>query len=120
MADPIGIHPPNLATDENGDPILAPVGVVLTFPDTLVAGTPVNVQTGIYAGGGPATVEGDVITLGASGAEFVDQGILVSWNGQLLDRGNMLGSKEAQWVSSTQLAFSSNVLAGNKISIQVV
>jgi hypothetical protein len=111
----IGIHPPLLATELADAP-----EVVLTFAAQLVAGNAVDIQTGAHAGG-PATVFGDAITLDATGAAFEANGkIRVAWNGQLLEKGSMLGSKEAQWISATQLAFSFNVLPGNQVSIQTV
>lgn len=92
--------------------------VVLEFPDTVPIGTAINIQTGVYVGGGPATVVGDTITLPQTGAAFAADGaIQVLLNGQNLERGSMLGSEEAQWVSTTQLAFSMKVKKGSSIKV---
>ena len=115
----IGIHPPNIATDENGDPLSIPANVLLTFSAVLAAGQAVDIQTGAHAGG-PAAVQGDAITLPPTGGEFVVQGAIVSWNGQALERGSMLGQGEVHWISQTQVAFAFNVQPGNQVSIQVV
>jgi len=80
--------------------------VILSFPDTVPAGTAINIQTGVYGGGGPATVFGDLITLPAVGATFKTDGrVQVHLNGQNLFKGDSIGDETANWVSSTQLAF---------------
>lgn len=80
--------------------------VVLSFPDTVAAGTAINIQTGVYGGGGPATVYGDVITLPTSGVAFKADGqFQVYLNGQNLFKGDSIGDETANWVSTTQLAF---------------
>lgn len=79
--------------------------VVLSFPDTVPADTAINIQTGVYGGGGPATVFGDAITLPATGAAFKGSGnIQVYLNGQNLFKGDSIGDESANWVSSTQIA----------------
>lgn len=78
---------------------------VLVFPDAVPAGTAFNIQTGVYGGGGPATVFGDVITLPSSGVTFKGDGrIQIYLNGQNLFKGSSLGDEEANWFSTTQLS----------------
>ena len=50
------------------DVFAAPIFVVLTMQVDVPAGTAIDIQSG--AGGGPATVEGSVVELPATGAEF--------------------------------------------------
>lgn len=101
-----------------GSPVDDVQEVVLTFPDTVPIGTAFNIQTGVYSGGGPATVAGDSITLPNNGADFVDFGeIQVYLNGQNLEKGASLGSGEAQWVSSTQLALWRKIKKGSTIKV---
>lgn len=77
----------------------------LEFPDTVPAGTAINIQTGVYGGGGPATVFGDTITLPATGAAFKGDGLIqVYLNGQNLYKGSGIGDETANWVSTTQIA----------------
>jgi len=95
--------------------------VVLTFPDTLAPGTAFNIKTGVYGGGGPATVEGDQIDLPATGALFAADGkFTVHWNGQLLKKGASGGAAEANWASSVQLSLSSRIRPGNEITVRRV
>jgi len=91
--------------------------VILTVNALVLAGTVVNIQTG--AGGGPATVAGDAtIELPVTGALFAAAGIVVVYrNGQSLTRGTGVGVNEAQWVSSTQLAFDRNLRPGDQIRV---
>jgi hypothetical protein len=91
--------------------------VILTINANLPPLTVINIQTG--AGGGPATVAGDpTIELPATGAEFAAAGIIVVLlNGQSLDRGPGLGLGTAQWVSSTQLAFSKKLKTGEQVRV---
>lgn len=92
--------------------------VVLEFPDSVAPGTAIDIQAGTYIGGGPATVVGDTITLPRTGAEFAADGaIQVLLNGQNLERGASIGSEEAQWVSTTQLAFSMRIKKGSSIKV---
>lgn len=101
-----------------GSPIDDVQEVVLTFPDTVPIGTAFNIQTGVYSGGGPATVVGDSITLPNNGTDFVDFGeIQVYLNGQNLEKGASLGSGEAQWVSSTQLSLWRKIKKDSTIKI---
>ncbi len=94
--------------------------VILTFPDTLPAGTSVNIQTGVYAGGGPASIDGPSLELPPTGEAFVDEGfIIVAHNGQILNKGKILGEDEAQWVSLTEIAFDRDILSGNTIGIRL-
>jgi len=79
--------------------------VVLTFPDTVPADTAVNIQTGVYGGGGPAAVFGDLITLPTTGVLFKGDGrVQVYLNGQNLFKGDSIGDEAANWVSTTQIA----------------
>jgi hypothetical protein len=91
--------------------------VILTITASIPALTVINIQTG--AGGGPATVAGDAtIELPSTGAEFAAAGIVVVMqNGQSLIRGAGLGMGEAQWISSTQIAFSRKLTAGQDIRV---
>lgn len=92
--------------------------VVLTFPDTVLADTAINIQTGVYGGGGPATVYGDIIVLPASGVAFKDSGnIQIYLNGQNLFKGDSIGDEEANWVSTTQIAISSKVKKFSTIKV---
>jgi hypothetical protein len=80
--------------------------VLLTFSALVAAGTPFDIQTGVYAGAGsPATVENDTnVTLPASGALFKGDGrIEVHLNGQELAKGDGSGNGVAEWVSTTQI-----------------
>lgn len=89
----------------------------MTINALLLAGTALNIQTG--AGGGPATVAGDAtIELPTTGAAFQAAGIIVVYqNGQSLTRGSGLGINEAQWVSTTQIAFDRNIRPGEQIRV---
>lgn len=95
--------------------------VILEFSAAVPAGTAFNIQTGAYVGpGSPATVIADTnVTLPASGALFADDGrIEVHLNGQELEKGPVLGSAEADWVSPTQIALAVRVLPGNQIRVR--
>lgn len=71
-------------------------------------GTVINIQTGVYAGGGPATVEGDTATLlPGSGVTFVNEGdAQVALNGSTLRKGTALSPRVVQWVSPTEISLS--------------
>jgi hypothetical protein len=95
--------------------------VFLEFSASVAPGTAINIQTGVYAGAGsPATVRGDTnVTLPASGAAFADDGrIEITLNGQELEKGAGIGLQEAQWVSSTQIAFSIRISPGNVVAVK--
>jgi hypothetical protein len=80
--------------------------VVLVFSAAVNAGTAIDIQTGVYAGGGsPATVVNDTnVTLPTTGAAFMGDGrIEVILNGQDLDKGDGTGNGSAEWVSTTQI-----------------
>lgn len=93
--------------------------VVLTFPDLVSTGTAINVQTGVYAGGGPATVNGDTITFPATAVEFNGNGgIEILLNGVELEKG--LNAKcGVLWASTTQITLPGNrIFPGNKVTIR--
>lgn len=95
--------------------------VFLEFSATVAPGTAINVQTGVYAGAGsPATVRGDAnVTLPAAGVTFADDGrIEITLNGQELEKGSGLGVREAQWVSSTQIALALRIQPGNVLAVK--
>lgn len=91
--------------------------VLLTINAVVLVGTALNIQTG--AGGGPATVTGDATTeLPTTGAAFAAAGVVVVLrNGQSLSRGTGLGVEEAQWLSTTQLAFDRVLRPGDVIRV---
>jgi hypothetical protein len=92
--------------------------VTLTFPTLLAAGVAVDIQTGAYPGG-PAVVDGDVVTLPASGALFTNNGAIeVILNGQELTKGPGVGTQEAHWVSATQLRFTLPVFPTNQVVVR--
>lgn len=94
--------------------------VYLTFPDTVAAGTAIDIQDGTYSGGGPATVEGDILTLPASQSAFdADGDILVFYNGQMIDKLKGSGAAEVEWVSTTQLKFCFPLYADNQIKVRL-
>lgn len=89
--------------------------VVLTFPGAVVAGTAINVQTGVYAGGGPADVDGDTVTLPATAVEFdEDAKVEAFMNGNRLHKGT---GNDIQWASTTQVTLTNALRAGGKLII---
>ena len=82
--------------------------VILTLPDGCPAGTAIHVQTGVYAGGGPAAVEGATLTLDAF---TPNTSILV--NGQAVKL-----TDDVTRVSATQLSFSVDLKADDQIKVR--
>lgn len=88
--------------------------VILTLPDNdLTIGTAISIQTGVYAGGGPATVEGTAtLTLPASFA--TDALIQVLLNGQEIKRGT-----DVTRTSATQVSFAEKLKKDDQIKIRI-
>ena len=86
--------------------------VVLTLPDKLTSGTAINIQTGVYAGGGPATVEGTA-TLTLPVAFDTDALVQVIING--LEQKK---PEDVSRTSSTQLTFSDKLKKNTIIKVR--
>jgi hypothetical protein len=91
--------------------------VTLKFPGPVAPGTAVNIQTGAYSGGGPATLMGDVpptgVSLPPSALAFLNEGaITVLLNGQGLTKG-----VDVIWVSPTQVSFTMPLFANNEVTV---
>ena len=86
---------------------------ILTLPDALASGTAINIRTGVYAGGGPATVEGTT-TLTLPTTFTTDAEITVLLNGQEIKKGD-----DVIRASSTQLSFSTGLKKDDQIKLRI-
>ena len=87
------------------------VEVTQTMTIAVTAATAINIQTGV--GGGPADVDGDVVTLPANASAFNDDAMVeVYMNGNRLHKG-----VDVFWVSTTQLSLACPLRIGGKLTI---
>ena len=93
---------------------IAPLEVILTFKETISAGTAINIQTGAYAGQVLApTVEG-TLTLTLPSAFNTDATHQVLMNGlELKKPGDVLRA------SSTQLSFSDKIKVNHILKVRI-
>ena len=106
------IHEP--ATLESLGALSKAEEVILTLPDNaLTAGTAISIQTGIYAGGGPATVEGTT-TLTLPATFNTEALVSVLLNGMELKRG-----VDVIRASSTQVSFAWRLLKRDQVKIRI-
>ena len=88
--------------------------VILTLTDNnLTAGVAMSIQTGIYAGGGPATVEGTA-TLTLPATFITDANIIALLNGQEIKKGT-----DVLRASSTQVTFSEKLKTTDQVKIRI-
>jgi len=88
---------------------------ILTLPDKLTSGTAINIQTGVYAGGGPATITGST-TLTIPVAFDTDALIQVLVNGKEQYKG---AAKDVFRSSSTQLTFNDDVKKDGIVKVRI-
>ena len=89
--------------------------VILTLNDSAyTSGTALNIQTGVYAGGGPATVEGSA-TLTLPATFISDAGITVLLNGQEIKKGT-----DVTRISATKVALSIDLDTDDQIKIRII
>ncbi len=84
--------------------------VTITLNDeALTSGTVLNIQSGVYAGGGPAGVVGDSISLPSP----LDDTIVFLLNGQ-----EILSGTDVVRVSATQISFNCDLRADDQIKVR--
>lgn len=96
----------------------------ITPGSPVIAGDPLNIVTGSFVTAGARTTLSasyGTIALPASGAAFRDDDRIRTYrNGQVLSRGSGAGTpRDVYWVSSTQLAFATNLFQAETLYLRM-